>query len=162
MKKRLITKEKLVNWGKLDTTTCVFCNEEDETLDHLFFNYDYSYMVWSIILDACGRHYTDQNWMDYVERITHEWKEKSLKNNLCKASLASTIYHLWIERNNSIFSCTSSTKEVLVAKVKKDIRDKVLEASKVAHLSENHWLTSTSLLPCCIFKEKRIGDPQVV
>lgn len=59
---------------------------EDESLNHLFFNCDNTYTVCSIIIDACGHHYTKQRWMDYMERITHEWKEKFLKNNLCKAS----------------------------------------------------------------------------
>nr|XP_016439688.1 PREDICTED: uncharacterized protein LOC107765538 [Nicotiana tabacum] len=42
---RLLTKDRLRGWDYVEDTTCALCSTEEETIDHLFFNYPYSSRV---------------------------------------------------------------------------------------------------------------------
>lgn len=42
IKQRLINKYKLVSWGKVEMATYVFCNKENESIDHVYFIFDFS------------------------------------------------------------------------------------------------------------------------
>lgn len=54
LKAWLITNDKLVRWGKLDSALCVLYNKEEESIDHLFFKCDFSCDVWNSYLDGHG------------------------------------------------------------------------------------------------------------
>lgn len=94
IQQRLITQDKLVTWGKLDRATCILCNKEhenidllgglllnilvqqkkkkrekDESTDHLFFNCNFSFSIWNIILEGCGCRYTKQVWETMLEEL---------------------------------------------------------------------------------------------
>lgn len=63
-----------------------------ESLDHIFFNCDFSKEIWRNILGVMSINYRDQPWKEYIERISKNWKGNKLKIILEKMSLGSTMY----------------------------------------------------------------------
>ncbi|WMV11100.1 hypothetical protein MTR67_004485 [Solanum verrucosum] len=47
---RLLTKERLLAWGSVDSTKCILCDAGNENIEHLFFSCPYSGQVWQKVL----------------------------------------------------------------------------------------------------------------
>jgi hypothetical protein len=62
-------------------------------------------------------------------------KGKSLQNILCKLCLAVAIYHLWRLVNDLCYGNTPLTEEALVARIKGNVRIRVLSSRKLKNLS---------------------------
>lgn len=65
---KLPTQMRLHRWGMINTTKCVFC-DQDETIEHLFFDYVELERIWKAILSwICIQHElgnwtSDLNWL---------------------------------------------------------------------------------------------------
>jgi hypothetical protein len=62
---------------------------------------------------------------------------KSLQNILCKLCLVAAIYHLWRLRNDFCYGNTPLTKEALVARIKGEVRARVLSSRKMKNISDS-------------------------
>lgn len=52
MENKILTIDNLakLNYNIISMTTCVLCQAETETVDHLFFNYPFTSRIWGIIM----------------------------------------------------------------------------------------------------------------
>jgi hypothetical protein len=53
-------------------------------------------------------------------------KGKSLKTRLCKLSLGAVVYHIWIQRNNLIHGNVVCSEEGRIARIKWEIRSRLM------------------------------------
>lgn len=53
-KNKMRTRDKLLQWGKVDCSVCVLCGHEVETCDHLFFQCTFSKAVWGQVHVVLG------------------------------------------------------------------------------------------------------------
>ncbi|XP_050232088.1 uncharacterized protein LOC126680874 [Mercurialis annua] len=81
LKRRLLTRDRLVHWRICSTASCVFCQNADESIDHLFFECIFSKTVWERVLLACGISRVIMNWRREVSWFTKKTSGKSL---LCR------------------------------------------------------------------------------
>lgn len=51
---RCPTKDRIIHWGHQTTPTCLFCNQSDESRDHLSFICPYSWRLWGSLAPRCG------------------------------------------------------------------------------------------------------------
>lgn len=51
MRDRLMTKVRLKIMGLCNNVTCVLCNKADESVHHLFFECDFSQLIWRKLTD---------------------------------------------------------------------------------------------------------------
>jgi hypothetical protein len=65
------------------------------------------------------------NW-DAIVIWSCNLKGKGLHTTLCKLSLAAAVYHIWSLRNELCFDKFLLSEEALVARIKCDIRTKVI------------------------------------
>jgi len=113
---------------------CRFCFGCQESIDHLFFQCSFCRRVWrhlmaaSCISDPCVH-------CDDVLVWSCTLKGKSLQNILCKLCLAAAIYHLWRLRNDLCYGNTPLTEEALVARIKGEVRARVLSSRKLKNIS---------------------------
>lgn len=52
MKGRLATGDRMRNWSGIVDSSCVLCNEPLETMEHLFFDCEYSAQVWKQLMEG--------------------------------------------------------------------------------------------------------------
>lgn len=63
-KRRLLTRDRLANWRITDNVMGPLCNNEAETIDHLFFKCVVSAEIWSKLLQWQGKYKQVLNWQE--------------------------------------------------------------------------------------------------
>ena len=59
---RLSTQDKLLKWGLLNSTSCVFCSRNIEDRNHLFFECTFTANIWKRVLMLCGESRMPRTW----------------------------------------------------------------------------------------------------
>lgn len=97
---RCPTKDRMVGWGIKIDTTCILCKAPMETKDHLYYEYPYSWSLWTDL--SSKAHWTPSRiWsteLGCMQAISSAKHERLLVLLAWQAS----IYLLWTERNNRI------------------------------------------------------------
>jgi hypothetical protein len=130
----LTTKERMCGWGFTGNSLCRFCFGCQESIDHLFFQCSFCRRVWRHLMADCFISNPCVHW-DEVLVWSCNLKGKSQQTILCKLCLAATIYHLWRLRNDLCYGNTPLTEEALVARIKREVRTRVLSSRKLKNLS---------------------------
>ncbi|KAH0641836.1 hypothetical protein KY289_032810 [Solanum tuberosum] len=101
---RLATKDRLAKWGIIQYPECPLCLMKNEDLDHMFFQCPYTAEVWRRVLTWQGINKSTMHWTAEVQWAGKYIKERSSTALVYKLAMASSIYHLWLERNKRIFT----------------------------------------------------------
>ncbi|GAV80303.1 zf-RVT domain-containing protein, partial [Cephalotus follicularis] len=136
----LRTRDKLVAMGVLSSAVCVFHYGEPETHDHLFFQCPYSATVWKEILGLCHIVRPIVPWADEVEWMCTNATGNQFHQTLKKLALAASIYHLWIERNNSCFRNQFLPHQDIICRVRRDVSDKLALRNNAQRSNRHHNL----------------------
>lgn len=97
---RLSTRDRLVAWRVADDEGCVMCHGGTESRDHLFFECQFTALVWESIKSKCGVY---SPVVDLANEI--RWGIQHCKGwaTIFNLSLSASVYHIWRERNGRIF-----------------------------------------------------------
>ncbi|XP_019241332.1 PREDICTED: uncharacterized protein LOC109221313 [Nicotiana attenuata] len=99
---RLATTDRLVKWGLAVDTTCILCQNQLETKDHLFAECEFTKAIWRKM----------QQWLQWLPAMTWnqhtKWAIQKAKGESQQAQIfrmvyAECIYAIWMERNHRIF-----------------------------------------------------------
>ena len=82
-------------WGM--TQGCMLCGERDETRDHLFFAYLYSFTMWHALANRLLGSQINPDW-SITQHHLQSYRFSSLDSILTKLLFQTTIYHIWGER----------------------------------------------------------------
>ena len=74
---RLYTKEKLSKFGAVSDDSCVFCNFDIESHDHLFFACPFSARIWRAIKNKCNVSWEERPWDEWVSFCADELKGRA-------------------------------------------------------------------------------------
>ncbi|KAK4727177.1 hypothetical protein R3W88_032094 [Solanum pinnatisectum] len=110
---RLSTKDRMAKWGVTSNLTCPLCQVEDEDIDHLFFACMFTVGIWKKLLAWQG-----------IQRNTSKAK-------VYRMVLAGTIYHVWIERNNTIFQSKQRNEEFMIRHIIREIHGRGAHYRKI-------------------------------
>lgn len=110
MHKKLTTVDRLRKWGISIATDCVLCEKSiEETMEHLYFECDYSRQLWATLLKWLGETHIIGSW-----NAETEWLEKRsssrVKAQLLRFLYATVVYLVWAERNQTRFQDKKITK----------------------------------------------------
>ncbi|GAA0170418.1 hypothetical protein LIER_24681 [Lithospermum erythrorhizon] len=75
--RRLCTRDRLINWGMIDSNECVFCGAE-----HLFFECGYSACIWRHVLQRMNKYRAVKGWSFESDWYSTEFKGKSFSSLL--------------------------------------------------------------------------------
>ncbi|KAH0776404.1 hypothetical protein KY290_007815 [Solanum tuberosum] len=100
---RLVTKDRLAKWGVIQSLECPLCLMKNEDLDHLCFQYPYTAEVWRKVLTWQEINRSTMHWTAEVQWAGKYMKGRSSTTLVYKLAMASSVYHLWLERNSRIF-----------------------------------------------------------
>ncbi|XP_021724905.1 uncharacterized protein LOC110692214 [Chenopodium quinoa] len=101
---RLPTRDRLAVWGIVAIVNCCLCNAAPESVEHLFFQCDFSAQIWSMALKALQ---FNRNPSPFSNELA--WAFKSAKRRFAKHQLflmyfAESLYAIWLYRNDQIFN----------------------------------------------------------
>ncbi|XP_050229118.1 uncharacterized protein LOC126678260 [Mercurialis annua] len=114
IQKGLNTRDKLFRWGSVNSPCCVLCNNEVETVSHLFFSSNFSDVVWRGVLRGCGILRSPLRWSREISWFARKFKGRSVSNRLCRLAFCAAVYFIWMERNNAIFKgCRPKDSDVI-------------------------------------------------
>ncbi|XP_009767488.1 uncharacterized protein [Nicotiana sylvestris] len=115
---RLLTKDRLKRWGLHMDETCVLCQADKETREHLFAECSYANILWNKLSIWAQVHSIVPNtWIQYFQLIIHHSKWKTASAMLLKMMYAEYIHVLWRERNTRIFEGASREHKALAREV---------------------------------------------
>lgn len=102
---RLHTMDRLLSHQIISSATCALCGLHTEMHNHLFFQCTYSASVWRNITEKTLVNWPNMDWLCLLQwAATTFRKKKDFSHYLSRLALSATIYILWYERNNRIFS----------------------------------------------------------
>ncbi|XP_060210792.1 uncharacterized protein LOC132637771 [Lycium barbarum] len=118
LQKRLLTKDRLLNWGIDVNADCVMCQKALESMDHLFVHCEFTQHLWTKILNWMQRHsFNSNNWEDHLMWMIQRAKGKAQRAQIFKMVYAETVYAIWHERNQRIFEQKAKEADVFARNV---------------------------------------------
>ena len=115
---KLLTQERLIRMHIIDSGSCFFCGDAQETQVHLYFQCCYSRMILNLIVEWCKVATPDNNIIEWWLK----WRHKSAtKKKIIGVILAATIYHIWLFRNRARLECNVVNAHYAVKCIKSDV-----------------------------------------
>ncbi|CAL9217925.1 unnamed protein product [Arabidopsis halleri] len=126
---RLLTRDRLTRWGLHVPATCVLCSSALESHDHLFFECNFSFAIWSFFASkfisnpprSLG---AAAVWIQ--ARPIPASQSRPPEIVITKLILQTSIYTIWKERNSRIFTLESSTVPTIRKAIDRSLRDFLL------------------------------------
>lgn len=137
--KRLNSKDRLKRWGiKIEDGTCVLCQEEEESMDHLFFSCKFTGAVWRKIQQLCLVYRGGYKRSDELQWLSHHWKGSSFTKQTKRLALAVTMYKIWQSRNMKMQNGISKTEIRMVEEIVDEVST-VAATWKNIPLRKENW-----------------------
>lgn len=115
---KLVTINKLHNWGKDIDQTCILCRQQSETRDHLYIHCIYTTNVWRRIVRWQKWQWNQKtNWEEHLAWMIQSSRGRSVKTQIFKMVYAEMVYLIWAERNRRIFEKKSSQVEDIAKQI---------------------------------------------
>ena len=113
---KLLTRDKLLSIGIVDSDTCPLCLFGQESRNHLFFASPYSAYIWSLCKLKLGLDATIGSFLEECSLIRQRFTGKYKSTMLPRLVLRGAIWHIWRERNERFFSTKIQTQDYCVQK----------------------------------------------
>ncbi|XP_009797210.1 uncharacterized protein LOC107807796 [Nicotiana tabacum] len=130
---KLHTKDKVAGWGKAIDQKCKLCNEENETIPHLFFECGMSKEILGRLLKWQGFQRSVLKWDEEIEWTVQEINGKKVIAEVYKMTLAGYVYYIWLERNTTLFQDKKKTVDGIFRVIVQDVFYRGNKKSKVAN-----------------------------
>jgi hypothetical protein len=123
---RILTWDNLWKRGFIGPSICPLCQQQEETLEHLFNRCPFSQWIWDQGAQAMRR--MNQNRISIRDTIEN-WDLLSFKNPILALIWlllpGFTLWQIWKERNKRIFHSKASTPELVWGQISKIIRETI-------------------------------------
>ncbi|XP_070007532.1 uncharacterized protein LOC142165405 [Nicotiana tabacum] len=100
---KLATRDRLGRWGITNDLLCPMCNEEEESMKHLFFKCIYTTTIWEKLLQWMNVNRRLMEWSQEIEWACNNFRGRSANAEIYRIALVSCVYYVWQERNHRIF-----------------------------------------------------------
>lgn len=133
LKNRLLTFDRMLQFGMNVDPHCKFCTTSHESAQHLLLHCSYTQQIFINSPLPIGP--------DWISDIQDTSPNITLKINYL--FIGAAFYHIWLERNSRVHSNSSKPTRVLVQSIKQMVRDKVHGCKQFQKLiASNPSLTS--------------------
>ena len=129
IRKKLMTQDRMQVWQSTGDLSCVFCNLQQDSVNHLFFDCQFSQNIFQHfrLYEFCLFRFN--SWDDFILKAAEKWKGKLLGSIINKLILGSLVYFLWQERNWRIFQNSRRTHVQIIGVIEESIRLKIMGMS---------------------------------
>ncbi|XP_028090362.1 uncharacterized protein LOC114290625 [Camellia sinensis] len=149
---KLNTSDRLQLFGIPSSLTCPFCLDLNESHPQLFFDYNFTSRIWHVMQGKCNVQWQQVSWPETVILVNRESKGKSMKSIITRLSFLSTVYHIWLERNNRVFNKECKPIEVIIKSIVLMVRNRMLSVSNIPIATGDDWFLDQWNLPRSILK----------
>lgn len=121
---RLPTKVRLASWGLNIQTACCFCNNHEETREHIFLSCNYSNAIWSFIfarLDPQRRAFL--TWEELLSWVRSP--SASAPTTLKKLATQSLLYNVWRQRNSAVHLSGFCPTQTTFSSIDREVRNTI-------------------------------------
>ncbi|KAL2247317.1 UNVERIFIED_CONTAM: hypothetical protein Sindi_2584000 [Sesamum indicum] len=80
-------------------------------------------------------HWPNRDWVNDIEWASHRWRGKHIVNIAYRALLASSVYHIWRERNIRRFEQRERTPSTMALLIVDDVRQRIISISLASSVS---------------------------
>lgn len=101
---------------------CILCNQEDESIQHLFFKCSFSGGIWETILSRFYLYRKAEDWDSELAWAIGFCKGKSFKSVVARLAFAAAVYHIWLERNFRVFGGRSRCQREVLDCIEENLR----------------------------------------
>ncbi|KAL9660449.1 hypothetical protein QQ045_025264 [Rhodiola kirilowii] len=144
-KDRLLTRRRLRNMRMSIVPTCVLCNVEDETRDHLFFQCRASQEICGKVLRFLGVSGVPTHWHVLIPWFNN-LNQGRIRTRLIAAVITGSMYEIWRARNSIIFGEDSINEEVVARSIIWNLKTKIGGIiGSVNSLQDRNWLDSIGM-----------------
>nr|XP_016505941.1 PREDICTED: uncharacterized protein LOC107823746 [Nicotiana tabacum] len=120
---KLDTRDTLGRRGITNNLLCPICNEEEESMKHLFFKCTYTTTIWEKLLQWMNVNRRPIEWSQEIEWACNNVRGRSANAEIYRIALASCVYYVWQERNHRIFRTQLRLAGVLMKQIIQMIHD---------------------------------------
>ncbi|XP_021990982.1 uncharacterized protein LOC110887718 [Helianthus annuus] len=131
----------LANRGmELQETSCKICGEGDEDAAHILINCNFARRVWEAVQIWTGLSMVNDvsNVYDLLKKTTESNKSRC-KRKILHAIAIQTMWLLWRNRNDKIFSGRSRTVQMIIEEIKDASFLGVRQRSKHSSITKQQW-----------------------
>ncbi|XP_013617203.1 uncharacterized protein LOC125582245 [Brassica napus] len=119
---RLPTKVRMSSWGLNVQTACCFCNNNEESRDHLFLSCPYTISLWRLIFARLDRNRAP--FISWTELLSWVRVSTSAAPNILKKLVTqSLIYNTWRQRNSANHHNGFAPPQTTFSTIDRDIRN---------------------------------------
>lgn len=113
-------------WQSDRELQCAFCQMQLDSVDHLFFNCQYPYLVFLHFRNKGFCNISYNSWEDLINKAAISWEGKSINAIVNKLIFSALIYFLWQERNWRLFQNSRRSSSHLAGIIEENIRLKIM------------------------------------
>ncbi|XP_057548044.1 uncharacterized protein LOC130826473 [Amaranthus tricolor] len=127
VKRRLFTRDRLLNFNVVEDATCVFCKTDTETDDHLFFNCICSSVILKQVMNWLGYNFQTYSLQHLLQK---GWNIKGnrLKKRTVLVAIAATVYAVWKLRNDIIWRHKDAAAPIqMVDHIKWSVKNRMIQ-----------------------------------
>ncbi|XP_060180113.1 uncharacterized protein LOC132609918 [Lycium barbarum] len=160
LNKKLYTRDRLNKWNITDQIMCPLCESANESVEHVFFKCNYSTSVWKKLLGWLGYNRDAMEWTNEMTWLTAQVNGRAAQSHMVRMVVAASVYYVWQERNNRVFTSKQRTPEVLIKRIVQEVMIRGSMQSKlVIRLSQLDHYPVDFNTP--LFSTDRIGGQEV-
>ncbi|XP_021717782.1 uncharacterized protein LOC110685546 [Chenopodium quinoa] len=101
---RLMTKDRILTWNQACDPICFMCLQENESVQHLFFLFNYSSRIWAKVLKILNCSKPVQGFKQEADWAIKRSRRTDSISRLHFMFLAEAVHSIWLQRNNVLFN----------------------------------------------------------
>jgi hypothetical protein len=133
---RLHTRDRLRSWGLSIPSTCVLCNNQDESRDHLFFQCRYSSEIWGFFTAASGLSSPPTPFMHCLLWLMSASQDRNV-SLIIKLLFQASVYFIWRERNLRVHSNNIRPAHLIIKEIQLIVRARLDPLSRPSRVSQS-------------------------
>ncbi|MFS8023914.1 hypothetical protein Hanom_Chr16g01457071 [Helianthus anomalus] len=119
---------------------CPLCQRDRDSRDHLFFSCIFASQVWNNIKTKVDMDNVSESWNSFSDWMNQHSNSRKMEHVVCKLVLAASVYFIWQERNNRLFSRLECSATQVSEKIKNSVRLRLMGFKFQGHGDHNKVL----------------------
>lgn len=120
---RLSTGCRMKNWNGNVDSSCIFCQDPLESVEHLFFECSFSKQIWEVLIKGVLDNQYTANWSQILRLITRSDRNK-IKAFTVRYVFQTALHSIWRERNRRRHGEDAVPPALMVKMIDRTVRNK--------------------------------------
>lgn len=123
---RLQTQDRIMKWNNDINMRCPLCKSCPDSHDHIFFQCQFSQIVWNEFQNKEALRKRPLTWKDTISALTTWFPNKSVNSIVGKLVFGAMVYYLWQERNKRLFTQERRSEKNIIDIITDSVRMRLM------------------------------------